>query len=440
MTLVTPDTSKPQLVRAIGRWTLTALVLNSVIGSGIFGLPSTISRYLGPAAPWAYIISAITIGAIVAVFAELASQFRESGGQYLYARIALGRMAGIQIGWFSWLARLTSAGAVANLFVVYLGEFWPGAAAPWGRASVIVLFVGGLAIMNYRGVRHGANLANVFTIAKLAPLGVFIVAGLWLATKHAPPTLATTPTAGGWIDALIALMFAYGGFEAAVIPAAESKNPHRDAPFALFAGLTLVTIIYLLVHLVVMWTVPNLAQSQRPLADAARAFAGETGAGLIAIGAMLSTFGWLSGAFVTNPRLTYALAERGDFPRIFAAVHPRFRTPYISILLWAAVVLALALYGNFIWNAILSVAARLVTYSASCAALIRLRRLQPQAAAWRAPAGPLLALFGIAFCVLLIARMNADHARIVAVVALVGLFNWLAVRNRAPVETVKTPL
>jgi amino acid transporter len=432
-----PASPKPELVRAIGRWTFTALVLNSIIGSGIFGLPSTISKHLGSAAPWAYIVAALAIGAIIAVFAELASQFREAGGQYLYARVALGRFAGIQIGWFSWLVRLTSAGAVANLFVVCLGGFWPDATAPWARVAVIAVIVSALAVMNYRGVRYGARLANIVTVAKLLPLGLFIVAGVWLAQKHVPPPLAVPPTAGPWIDALVALMFAYGGFEAAVIPAGETKNPRRDAPFGLFVGLALVTAIYLLVHLVTMWSVPDLANSARPLADAARAFAGPTGAGLIAVGAMLSTFGWLTGAFVTSPRLTYALAERGDFPRVFSAVHPRFRTPYISILLWTALVLALALYGSFIWNAILSVAARLVTYAASCAALIQLRRKQPHATAWRAPAGWLLASFGIAFCALLILRMNAGHARIIAVVALIGLINWLVVRPRRRASVVE---
>src|SRR4051812_24313483 len=157
---MTPGATTPQLVRAMGRWTLTALVLNCILGSGIFGLPSAIARDIGPAAPWGYLLSAVSVAAIVGVFAELASQFRDTGGQYLYARVGLGRFAGIQIGWFSWLVRLTSAGAVTNLFVAYLGEFWPGATGTWSRAGVIVFIVGVLTIMNYRGVRSGARLSN----------------------------------------------------------------------------------------------------------------------------------------------------------------------------------------------------------------------------------------------------------------------------------------
>lgn len=427
---MTGEPSKPGLVRAIGRWSLTALVLNGIIGSGIFGLPGSIAKLLGPAAPWAYLFAAAGTGVIVAVFAELSSQYRETGGQYLYARDALGRFAGIQVGWFFWLARLTSGAAVASLFVIYLGEFWPGATSPLARAAVIAAIVGGLAVVNFRGVRAGAGLSNLFTVAKLVPLGLFIIAGLWLVESRTPPPLATAATAGQWFDAFVALVFAYGGCESAMIPAAEAKNPRRDAPFALVAGLSVVTGCYLLVHLVTMWALPDLAQSERPLADAARVFAGPAGAAVIALGVLLSTYGWLSGASVTAPRLTYAMAERGDFPRAFGAVHPRFHTPHVSIVLWAVLVLVLALYGSFIWNAILSVAARLVTYAASCVALIQLRRRNPEADAWRAPAGNFLAVLGIVLCALLASRLTITHATIMAVVAAIATANWLAVRGR----------
>jgi amino acid transporter len=418
-------------VRALGRWTLTALVLNGIIGSGIFGLPDDIARLVGDAAPWAYVLGAAGIAVIMLVFAELASQFRDAGGPYLYAREAFGQFAGIQTGWFTWLVRLTSAAASVNLFVTYLGEFWPGATAPAARATLMVALISLLTIVNIRGVRAGAGLANFFTAAKLIPLGLFIVVGFALTSPSAPTAPATAVTTGAWIDALVVLAFAYGGFESGLIPAGEMKDPRHDAPFALLAALAVVATFYVSIHLVAMRALPDLVHSERPLADAARVFAGRGGAAVIAIGALLSTYGWLCGALVGVPRLTYALAERGDFPRVFAQVHPRFRTPHVSILLWAVLVLALALWGNFIWNAILSVAARLVTYAVACGALLRLRRMRPQADAWRAPAGVLLAVLGIAFCGLLIARMNADHARIVAIVAAVGLVNWFAARARS---------
>jgi basic amino acid/polyamine antiporter, APA family len=434
-----PVAAKPEFVRAIGRWTLTALVLNSVIGSGIFGLPSAIAKLVGPSAPVAYLLGALAVGVLMAVFAEVSSQFRETGGQYLYARSTLGRFAGIQVGWFFLLVRLTSGAAVLNLFVNYLGEFWPGVTDPVSRASVIAVIVSGFAAVNYLGVRVGAGLSTFFTITKVGTLGLFIVAGLLL-VQDAPPAPATAPIrVTAWIDALVALVFAFGGFESALIPAAESKNPRRDTPFALGVGLVIVAAIYFLAHLVAMWAVPDLANSARPLADATRTFAGPAGAGAMAIAAILSTFGWLSGAFVTLPRLLYALAEGGDFPTPLARVHPRYRTPYVAILLWAVCLLALGIYGSFIWNALLAAVARLATYAVTCVALIQLRRRQPHADAWRAPAGYVLALLGITFCVVLALSMTAAHLAVMLSVAAVATVNWLIVRTRVPAAVTIKP-
>ncbi|HET7292313.1 MAG TPA: APC family permease [Vicinamibacteria bacterium] len=423
----------PELTRAIGRWTLAALVLNGVIGSGIFGLPDDIARLVGPAAPEAYLLAALGIGVVMAVFAEVASQFRDAGGPYLYARAAFGPFVGIQMGWFAWLVRLTSAAANANLFVVYLGEFWPAATRALPRAIVLTAMIWSFALVNVRGVSAGAGTSNLFTVAKLLPLGIFIVAGVLFSEASVTPA-PVNATGDDWFQAALALVFAYGGFEAAMMPMSEAKNPRRDAPFALFTGLLAVAAIYTLVHVVTMYSVEDLAASQRPLADAARTFLGPWGASFIALGAMVSTSGWLAGSFVNAPRLTYAFAERGDFPRPFAAVHRRFRTPHVSILVYAALVWGLALYGSFIWNAILSAVARVFTYAVVCAALLRLRRRDPTADALRLPLGSVLALLGIGLCVLMVAQMNAEHAKIVSALAAVATFNWLlaAKQDRKP--------
>ena len=418
------------LVRAIGRWTLTALVLNGVIGSGIFGLPGAVAKLVGPTAPLAYVLAALAIGVLTVSFAEVGSQFRETGGQYLYARHAFGRFAGVQIGWFTLLVRLTSAGAVINLFVNYLAEFWPAATTPVARAAVMFAIVGGLAFVNCRGVRPGAGLSNFFIVTKLASLIGFVIAGMILMKHVAPLPLAEPATAGDWTDALLILVFAFGGFETALIPAAETRNPQHDAPFALGVGLVTVAIVYLAIHFVTMWSVPDLANSTRPLADAARAFAGPTGAVVMALAALLSAFGWLSGAFVAVPRLIFAMAEQRDFPVWFAAIHKRFRSPHLAVLLWAVLVLALGIYGSFIWNAVLAAVARLATYASTCGALIQLRRREPDAIAWRAPAGNLLAVLGIAFCGVLALRMTASHFAILAVVGAIATINWLVVRHR----------
>ncbi len=422
------ELAKPHLVRAIGRWTLAALVVNSVIGSGIFGMPDDIARLLGHAAPFAYLIAAVGIGIIMACFAEVASQFSEAGGPYLYARETFGRFAGVQMGWFAWLVRLTSAAANANVFVLYLGEFWKGATSPVPRGIILTLVLGVLAVVNVRGVRSGARLSNFFTGAKLAPLAVFVVAGFWFVGGKIS-VVAAPASANNWMAALLALVFAYGGFEAALMPAGEVKNPRRDAPFALFVALATCAVLYLLIHLVVMCALADPGASERPLADAARVFLGDAGAGLIALGAMVSTYGLLSGQFVSTPRLTYAFAEQRDFPAFFAAVHPKFLTPHVSIAVHTVLAWALAVHGSFAWNAILAAVARLLTYGLVCAALIRLRVKRPHADAFRLPAGRLLALAGIGFCAVMVMQMNVDHLKIIVAVAVVALVNWLFVRR-----------
>ncbi len=422
------DSAQPQLVRAIDRWTLAALVVNSIIGSGIFGLPDDIARLLGPAAPFAYLIAAAGIGIIMACFAEVGSQFREAGGPYLYARETFGQFAGVQMGWFAWLVRLTSAAANANVFVLYLGEFWKGATSPAPRAFILTLVFAVLAVVNVRGVRAGAQLSNFFTVAKLTPLAIFVAAGFYFVGGKI--SVGASPAGmKSWMAAVLALIFAYGGFEAALMPMGEVKNPRRDTPFALFMALGVCATFYSLIHLVVMGALADPGASERPLADAARVFLGDAGAGLIALGAMVSTYGYLSGQFVSAPRLTYAFAERRDFPPWFAAVHPKFRTPYISTLVYTVLAMALAIYGSFIWNAILSSVARLFTYALVCAALIRLRIARPHADAFRLPAWWLFALVGIAFSAVMVAQMNRDHLKIVIAVAVIALVNWLIARR-----------
>ncbi len=421
---------QPALVRAIGRWSLTALVLNSIIGSGIFGLPSVVAGLLGRASVYAYLVAAAGIGVIMACFAEVASQFREAGGPYLYARVAFGRFVGIQMGWLAWLVRLTSSAANANLFVIYLAEFWPQAKEPVARAVVLTLLIGVLAAVNYRGVSAGAQLSNAFAVAKLLPLVVFIGVGVFF-LRGTHPIEWTPARPSAWLEAVLVLIFAYGGFESALMPMGEARDPRRDAPFALFTALVICAIVYTLVHVVVMGVLPAPATTDRPLALAARQFLGAAGAALLTMGALVSVYGYLSGQMLNAPRLTYAFAEQEDFPAFFAAVHARFRTPHLSILIFALLVWALAVAGTFRWNVTLSAVARLFTYGLVCAALPVLRRKQAGAAAFRLPAGLILGLLGVAFSLVLVSQMGRNELWILLATAAVALLNWAWVRRRS---------
>jgi len=205
-----PDSGPVSLVRAIGRWSMAALVINSIIGSGIFGLPSDLARLLGNASPYAVLIAGGAMGVIMACFAEVASRFTQTGGPYLYSRVAFGRLVGIEMGWMLWLVRLTAPAANASLFVIYLREFWPRAMDPFPRLCVLSLLIGILAVTNLRGVRAGAEMSNIFTVAKLVPLFLVAIAGAVYVLNHQHVSNATATSAGthSWLKAILILGFA----------------------------------------------------------------------------------------------------------------------------------------------------------------------------------------------------------------------------------------
>jgi basic amino acid/polyamine antiporter, APA family len=414
---------------------LTALMVNAIIGSGIFGLPSIITQMIGRFGPWAYLLAAIGIGLVAACFAEVSSQFSEAGGPYLYARVAYGRFAGIQIAWLAWLVRLTSGAANANIFSQYLGGFVPSAEWHWGRALVLLFLIGGLAAINIAGVKAGANLSNFLAAAKLLPLVIFIAAGLLLLRHEslAPTMVATsvTPGIGQWLSTVLLIIFALSGFEAALIPMGEARDVRHDAPFAIFLALIICAGIYMLIQVVVLRALGLNPNGDRPLAQAAYVFLGHGGAVLMQVGALISVYGNLSAMMLNVPRLTYALAERGDFPKIFGIVSGKFRTPYVSIAVFALGMFLLALLGTFQGNAVLSAVARLFTYGVVCACVITLRHKQPQANAFRLPAGTLISAMALVFVLTLITQMGfKDLITITGVMAL-ALLNWLWAQRKA---------
>ena len=417
------------LVRVISRWSLAALTVNSILGSGIFGLPSQVADLLGRLSPLAVVLAGAAMAVIVACYAEVASQFSETGGTYLYARAALGRFVGLQVGWMTLLGRFTACAANADLLVIYLGVFWPQVAHPLFRSAVITILIGLLTIVNYCGVRGGTFVSNVFVVAKLAPLALICVAGtFYLATHAGVPAPMPLTGAHSWRTAILLLFFAYGGYEAALNPMGEAKNPERDAAFALFSALAVVTLIYTVIQFVVVGVVPASLHSERPLADAAQVILGRGGAILVTAGAMISVYGYLSANLLTGPRAIFALAEQRDFPDLFSAVHPKFKTPHIGILVFAFVTWSLALAGSFTWNVTLSAVSRLFYYGAVCVALPVLRHKQPRAAWFRLPAGPMFAGLGVAICLVLLTGVDFSKSVILLATIAIALVNWVAVR------------
>ena len=416
---------------------MAALVLNGIIGSGVFVLPGTVGGSLGWASLAAWLVAAVLIGAMVFCFAEVASRFSTSGGAYLFTQAAFGPFVALQVGWLSYFVQTITAATQANLFSTYLAEFVPWAGTRGGGLVVTMLFIGVLAAINIRSVVSGARTSNAFALVKIAPLVAFGILGLlWIAGgKTVAPTAATDPGVSGWLNALLLLMFAYGGFESSVIPLAESKDPGRDAPFALIAGLALVTVLYLVAQLVVLATLPDPDATNRALAESTRAMLGAGGAAVITVVALISVYGWLSSNMLAVPRLSMAMAERGDFPSVLARIHPTLRTPWVSVLAFAGISWALANVAGLLQNLSLSAVSRLVVYGLVCASLPVFRRRDAHAspevgpARFRAPGGMALAALGVATAVVLAARMNTREAVTMAIVVALASIQWTIKRR-----------
>jgi len=422
------------LVRRIRRWDVVALVLNCVIGAGIFGLPSRAFALAGTYSLVAYLVCAIVVGLIALSFAEVSSRFSSTGGPYVYARDAFGAFAGFEVGWLLWLARVTAFGSLANLFVDYASIFVPAAGTGATRAVVLISIGVALTVLNVVGVRPSTLVTDAFTIGKLAALLVFVVVGV-LFVSRANYSAAAPPSYAHFSQAVLILVFAFSGFEMAVIPAGEIVNPGKQLPFALLLGIGIVVVLYMLIQFVAIGTLPTLATSQRPIADASARFLGAGAAGFVSLGALISISGTLNSIALVTPRLMFAMAEDRLLPRMFGAIHSRFRTPYVAILVSSVVMVALTLSGSFASLAAISTIIRLLTYAATCGALLRLRR-QPSAppAAFTAPFGAFAAAAALVLSVWLLSNSSRSDALTTAIAGAAGLplfFGYRAWRSRA---------
>ena len=421
------------LRRVVSRWEIVALSLNDVIGSGVYLLPATAAAILGGASVWAVVAAGFAVLLIVLCFAEAGSYFDRPGGAYLYARTAFGDLIGFEVGWMTWLARVASVASLSAGFAQAIG-YGPEAQAAGGRTLAIVLPIYALTLINVIGVKAGARTAVFLAIGKIVPLLVFVAVGAFFFSRAtlagAAPAGAVTLARVG--EAALLLLFAYAGFENTAAPAGEFKNPRRDVPFALITQIVLVTLIYSAVQLVALGTLPGVAGSERPLADAARRFLGEWGGWLLTFGAAVSILGTNSNTMLSGPRYLFALAEDGFGPRLLAGVHPRFRTPANAVVLQAAVALPLALSGTFVELAALSVVARLATYIGTAAAMPILRRkLAALPGTIRLPGGPLIPIAAVLVCLALVGSAQRKSLIAGAAALAVGLLLYL-LRQREP--------
>jgi amino acid transporter len=451
--LTPPSSASPGFLRAVSRWEVVALSVNSVIGSGVYlVLPVAAAQLLGAASVWAILAGGFAVLLIVLCFAEASSLFDRPGGAYVYAREAFGEFAGFEVGWMTWVARVAAVASLSVFFSRVLGYVWDGANHGIGQALTVVAELAVLTWLNVRGVKTGARTTVFLTVGKTLPLLVLVLAGVFaISWNRVFPVPGPDP--GKLPQAALLVLFAYAGFESTPGPAGEYRNPRRDLPFALIVQLAIVTGLYTLVQLVAIGTVPDLGVSKTPLADAGRILMGTAGALLLTIGAAVSVLGTNNGSILTGPRYLYVLAESGRLPRVFSKIHPRYHTPYVAILTQSGVAFALiatdavlhainpTAFGVAEDLALISVIARLATYIGTCLAVPVLRRKLPATPRTvRLPGGPAIPIAALLVCLVLLSAVQRKVFIAGGIALLVGaiVYAWPRRRESRPLSVLRS--
>ena len=388
----------PALRRTLGKWDLTAIGVNQVIGAAIFLLPADVARLVGNWAPLMFLGVGLASLFVALCFAEVGSRFDTTGGPIGPARAAFGRFVGFEVGWMMWFSRVSSGASVINGLAVALGYYWPVLSTGAPRSAIILAVLAGLTWANLRGIKQTSWLVNFFTIGKLLPLAVFIAVGVFFADLSRIVPSGPAPLASMGTAALL-LIFAYGGYEVTGIPAGEAANPKRDVPFAFVAVILIVSAVMTLTAAVATGLLPDVGATRTPIADASALIMGAFGALLVSVGSAVSMTGNNMGQLLSGSRTVFALAENGDLPSVFARVHPTYRTPHVAIWFTSIVLVVLALTGSFVFLAAVSAVARLVVYLSACGATMRLRRsdmaTRVAPAQFTVPLGPVIPIVAI---------------------------------------------
>jgi len=422
------DGQKGQLVRGIGIYGSAFLVLNGMIGAGIFALPSVVAARAGILSPWLFLGVGVLIITVVLTFAELSSYFRISGGPVLYATRAFGPLTGFSTGWIYYVSRAAAVAANTNAMAVYLATMWPWFGVDPGRAVVILVVCGGLTLVNVLGVKDGVRTLAVFTFFKVIPLLIMIILGLRYVSPDVlfPENMPTIDDLGG---TTLLLIYAFVGFETVLITAGETAKPKVTIPKALILTMIATGLLYFLIVLVYVAVLGGEVDESATLVDVGRKLAGPAGAIAITLAAIFSIGGNLSSTMLAVPRATFSLAEHRLLPQWFGQIHVKFATPANSVIFMGGLSAALALSGSFVRLAIASSLTRMLTYIVCIAALPVIKGKADYATiakAFKVPGG-----YTIPFVALVLSLWLASHSspaswRLVGIMLAVGLaLYWL---------------
>ncbi len=410
-----------KLKRVIGRWDLVLLFINVTIGAGIFGLPSKIFSLSGFYSLAALLVCALVVFVFVFIFAEVASRFDKTGGPYLYVLTAFGKIPAFLIGWLLLITRIAGYAALINLLVTYLSYFNPVFLEQSYKFGLIIGVTCILTWVNYLGVKNSTVLSNTLAIAKILPLLVFVIVGLFFINPELIDIQQAPPKFSDFSSSVFILIFAFVGFETALVNTGEVKNTRKNIPFALIISILFVAIFYGLIQYVSMGTLPGLASSDKPITDATELFMGSSGAILITIGALISILGTLNAAMLIGSRIPYALSEKNQFPRLFSQLHSKYRTPVYSLFIFSSISLIVSLTGSFIYAVSIGVISRVLIYLMVCSAMIKLRRKDKgKTTYYKIPFGYFFAILGILACIWLLSSSKWTELKDVFITVIIG--------------------
>lgn len=424
---ISTEEKQEKLPRNLGLWGVWMLVVNGLIGAGIFGLPSGAAALAGEYSVWIYAFCALLMLPVILSFAELGSYFRGTGGPIKYGTLAFGGFVGFQGGWLYYLARLISFAANTVLLTDSIAYFIPVAGIGSGRLVTVFLTILLLSLVNTIGSSQSIKSMTAFTVIKFAVLIGLVLGGFFLLGDTVIPRFdAPLPPGADLGAAALLLIYAFVGFEGAVVPAGEAKRPERDMPLGLILGLVIVVILYMLIQLVTMAAVPNLKDSNTPLLDASSSLFGELGAYILMIGVATSVIANLISSMFSATRVTYAMGLDSSLPGWFGKVHPKFLTPANSVIFFGLAAFALAAMGSFRALAAMTVLSRLFLFIMTCAAVPALRPRFRGPARFILKGGYLIPVLGILACLWLMLQVSWNSVWMTALfIAIGGLLYWL---------------
>jgi amino acid transporter len=410
-----------KLPRNLGLWGVWMLVVNGLIGAGIFGLPSGAYALAGEYSVLVYVFCALLMLPVILCFAEVGSYFRGTGGPIRYGKEAFGSFIGFQGGWLYYLARLISFSANTVLLTDSIAYFFPIADSGTGRLISLALTCSFLALVNILGSIESIRSMTVFTVIKFAVLLGLVFGGFVILGQDVIPAFESPLPLGTDLGkAALLLIYAFVGFEGAVVPAGEAKRPERDMPLGLLLGLAVVAMIYILIQLVVQAAVLDLTQSTAPLLDASSQLFGQAGAVILMIGVATSVLANLVSSMFSATRVTYALSLEKSLPTWFGEVHAKFLTPANSVIFFGVVAFALAAMGSFRFLAAMTVLSRLFLFIMTCAAVPKLRPRFRGPGRFILKGGYLVPVLGILACLWLMLQVSFTSIWLTAVLVGIG--------------------